>query len=386
MIQQKNIIEKYNLPTEIRYCKKCTVSNQRPRNTFDENGVCNACNYAEFKRNNVDWDKREEELHAMCDRFRSKDGSYDVVVPSSGGKDSSYTAHQLKYKYSMHPLVVTWAPHVYTDIGFRNYQNSIHVGGFDGLLGMPDGIVHRKLTKLSFEILGEPFQPFAYGQINFPLQIAAKYKIPLVMYGENAEVEYGGNMKNAYKPARDWKKDHRSLVFSGLAPEDLLKHGVGLSDLSTYLAPSHDELEKLELEVHFLGYYKFWDPQETYYYCVKNTGFEPNPDRSEGTYSKYASLDDRLDGYHYYLMFIKFGIGRATSDTAHEIRDGKITREEGVALVRRFDGEFPQKHFKEFLEYCDISEKYFWEVVDSWRSPHLWEKRDAKWILKYQVE
>ena len=133
-----------------------------------------------------------------------------------------------------------------------------------------------------------------------------------------------------------------------------------------------------------MGYYKRWDPQENYYYCAEHTGFSPNTERSEGTYSKYASLDDCLDGFHYYLGFIKFGIGRATSDAAHEIRDGKITRDEGISLVRQFDGEFPRKYYKDFLEYCDMKEPEFEEIVDAWRPAHLWQQ-DGDWKLRKPI-
>ena len=147
-----------------------------------------------------------------------------------------------------------------------------------------------------------------------------------------------------------------------------------------------EKLDALKAEIHFYGYYKKWVPQENYYYCVENTGFEANPVRNEATYSKYASLDDKIDGFHYYLALIKFGLGRCTSDTAHEIRDGHILREEGVALVNKFDSEFPVKYFKTFLEYCGITEEYFTEQVDSWRSPHLWGKdQDGNWKLKHNV-
>jgi len=151
------------------------------------------------------------------------------------------------------------------------------------------------------------------------------------------------------------------------------------------MAPKYEEIKKNKTEIHFFGYYKPWDPQENFYYCKDHTGFMPNTERSEGTYSKYASLDDCFDGYHYYLGYIKFGIGRTTSDTAHEIRDGKITREEGMALVKRYDGEFPRKHYNEFLEYCGINEDEFNEVINSWRSDHLWEKVDGEWQLKHKV-
>lgn len=382
MVENKNTKERYNLPDKVVFCKKCTISNQRPRITLDEHGVCSACNFAEFKKNKIDWNERESELMTLLDRFRRNDGSYDVLVPCSGGKDASYIAHELKHKYGMNPLTVTWAPQLYTDIGFQNIQNLTRVGDLANITGTPAGKTHRKLTKLAFEILGDPFQPFIYGQTNFPLQTAVRYQIPLVMYGENGEVEYGGDMKNAFNPTRDYRSDHKKHYFSGLGPEDLIKYGISKNDLVPYMAPANEDLDKLKAEIHFYGYYKKWIPQENFYYCVENTGFQANPVRSEGTYSKYASLDDKLDGFHYYLSYIKFGIGRCTSDTAHEIRDGHLTREEGVQLVKKFDGEFPVKNFKTFLEYCEITEEYFWEVVDSWRSSHLWIKINNEWKLK----
>jgi N-acetyl sugar amidotransferase len=385
-MESKNTQQRYNLPSKVSFCKKCTVSNQRPRITFDENGVCSACSYAEYKKTGIDWKQREAELVALLDKHRRNDGSYDVIVPCSGGKDAAYIAHELKHKYGMNPLTVTWAPHLYTDIGFKNLHNMTRTGDLANILGTPPGKTHRLLTKLAFEILGDPFQPFIYGQTNFPAQMAVLHQIPLVMYGENGEVEYGGDMKNAFVPTRNWRTDHKKHYFSNLDPEDLLEYGISERDIKPYMAPPAEAMEKLNMELHFYGYYKKWIPQENYYYCVENTGFTANPVRSEGTYSKYASLDDQIDGFHYYLAFIKFGLGRCTSDTAHEIRDEHITREEGTALVERFDGEFPKKYFEVFLEYCGITEDYFWEVIDSWRSPHLWGKdADGNWKLRHTV-
>lgn len=386
MIEKKNILERYNLPAEVKYCVKCTISNQRPRITFDEYGVCSACNFAEFKQKKIDWTQREIELMETLDRFRKNDGGYDVLVPCSGGKDAAYIAHELKHKYGMNPLTVTWAPHLYTDIGFQNLHNMIRTGDLANVLGTPPGKTHRMLTKLSFEKIGDPFQPFVYGQTNFPMQIALNFQIPLVMYGENGEVEYGGDMKNAFKATRDWKSDHKKHYFSGINPEDFTQYGINKNDLIPYMAPEAEKLEKLGMEIHFYGYYKKWVPQENYYYCVQNTGFEANPVRSEGTYSKYASLDDQIDGFHYYLSFIKFGLGRATSDSAHEIRDGHLTREEGVQLVKKYDGEFPAKYFDVFLKYCDITEDFFYQVIDSWRSDHLWRMNEkGEWKLRHTI-
>ncbi len=380
---KRNLIELYNLPLEVKFCRKCTVSNQRPRITFDENGICSACNFASLKRSSIDWESREIELKKLCEKHRKNNGEYDVIVPCSGGKDGSYVAHLLKYKYGMNPLAVTWAPLKASQIGRKNLDAFI-ASGFNHILGTPNPIVARKLTQLSFKFLGDPFQPFIYGQTNFPLHMAVKYGIKLIMYGENGEVEYGGDMKNANRPNRDIA-DHDAHYFSGLPPEFWVEKGITLSDLYPFRAPKFEEILANETEIHFLSYYKFWDPQENYYYCHENTGFVANSERSEGTYSKYASLDDELDGFHYYLSYIKFGIGRATSDASHEIRDGKISREEGIALVKRFDHERPKKYYREFLDYCSITEKEVEEIIDSWRSDHLWEKKGNEWKLRHTV-
>lgn len=380
---KRNLIAQYNLPEKVVFCVKCTVSNQRPRITFDEHGVCSACTFAEHKRREIDWDAREAELIKTCDRFRKQNGEYDVIVPVSGGKDGSFVAHQLKHKYGMNPLTVTWAPLKATEIGRRNLDSFIATG-FNHLLGTPDPIVTRRLTQLSFKELGDPFQPFIYGQQNFPLHAAVQNNVSLIMYGENGEVEYGGDMKNAFKPNREIS-DHDKHYFSGLPPEFWQKHGLSLKDLKPFMAPSYASVLANKTEIQFFGYYKFWDPQENYYYCKENTGFTANSERSQGTYSKYASLDDKIDGFHYYLAYIKFGIGRATSDTAHEIRDGKITRDEGIALVRRYDSEFPSKHLEEFLDYCSITREDFDSIIDSWRSDHIWESTGTGWGLKTPI-
>jgi len=138
-------------------------------------------------------------------------------------------------------------------------------------------------------------------------------------------------------------------------------------------------------ELFFYGYYKQWTPQENFYYASEHTGFETNAERSEGTYSKYASLDDKMDGFHYYMRYIKFGIGRCVEDASHEIRDGHITREEGLALMERYEGEFPAKYYQEFLDYLGITEEHFNQVVDSWRLDHIWENTPDGWAMRNPV-
>ena len=382
-IKKKNVLNKYNLPKEIKFCTKCTISNQRPRITFNSRGVCSACQFAVFKIKKINWKKREAELLRLLDKHRSKTNKHDIIVPCIGGKDGSWVAHQLKFKYGMNPLCVTWSPMIPTSIGKQNLKSFIDTG-FDHVMGKPETKTLQKLTSLATNYLGEPFQPFIYGQYNYPVKIAIENNISVIMYGENGEVEYGGDMKYAFKPYNDFaiRKKH---YFSKIPPEYWEKFNIDKKNLKDFEAPKLKDIIKNKTRMYFFGYYKYWDPQENFYYCQKNTNFRVNLDRTEGTYSKYASLDDKLDGFHYYLMFIKFGIGRATSDTAHEIRDGKITREEGAYLVKKYDGEFPRKHFKTFLKFCKISEKDFEKIVDSWRSPHIWKKIKGEWKLKKAV-
>ena len=376
------------MPEKVVYCKECVVSNQRPRILFDEEGVCNACRFAEYKKNKINWKERQGELEQLLDRHRGINGpgNFDVIVPSSGGKDSNYVAHMLKSKYDMTPLTATWSPHLYTEIGWKNLQSLID-SGFDNILFSPNRQIHRKLTKVAFKEMGDPFQPFIFGQNSMPFRVAIQYNVSLVFYGEDSEAEYGGTMDYADRPNLSWEKFSKTR-YSNIYPKDFEKYKIDQNDLKRY-SLSDEEMKIIQgkkIEQYFFSYYHKWIPQENYYYAVENTGFQANTDgRSEGTYSKYASLDDRIDGFHYYMMFIKFGIGRATSDAAHEIRDGHMLREEAVALVRKYDGGFPGKYFEEFLDYCDITEDYFWKVVDSWRSPHIWDKVNGKWKLKCQV-
>lgn len=397
---------KYGLPREVVYCKRCVISNQRPMTTletkhdksqpkptmsFDEDGVCAACRWAEIKESQIDWAAREQELYALADRFRSKEGSYDVIVPSSGGKDSGYVAHILKHKYGLNPLTVTWAPHMYTDIGWKNFQALIHAG-FDNVLFTPNGKTHRLLTRLAFLNLGHPFQPFIWGQRNLAPLYAMKYGVRLIFYGENV-AEYSNKIEDNYNPQMDRRYytslniDDPETMISGVSIGELKeRYGVTRHDLLPYGSPTVEQVEAHGLEFHYMSYYRKWVPQDNYYYAVENCGFQPNPERTQGSYSRYSGIDDRMEYIHYYCMLAKFGMGRAIWDAAQEVRSGKIDRDEGVALVRKYDGEFPSKYFQDFLEYCEIDEATFHETVDALRSPHLWTKEGGEWKLRHPVE
>ncbi|MFA5879152.1 MAG: N-acetyl sugar amidotransferase [Candidatus Margulisiibacteriota bacterium] len=394
----------HGLPLDVKFCKKCTMNNQRPSSTiefknkagekkkpihFDKNGICDACNYAEQKKK-INWEQRVKELQETCNRFRRLDGRFDVVVPGSGGKDSVMAAHVLKYKYNMNPILVTWPPHIYTSIGRYNFEAWLN-DGFANYSYSPNRKVHSLLTKLAFENLVHPFQPFIIGQKNLAPKMSVLLDIPFVVFGEN-EAEYGNAIADNETPIRDnsyYSAEHRldEIYLGGVAAKDLMKeYNLSFSDLEAYLPVDPYALKKNKTEVHYLGYYLKWHPQETYYYSIENTAFMPNKVRTEGSYSKYSSLDDKIDWLHYYTTYIKFGIGRATYDTAQEIRNGDITRDEGMRLIKRFDGEFPQLYLQENLDYMGITLERFHEVIEKARTPHLW-KKDSKgnWELKYKI-
>jgi N-acetyl sugar amidotransferase len=410
----------FGLPREVRFCRTCTLSNQRPCSAveyghhigtrkqtiaFDENGVCDACRAIAMKRGPIDWKERERRLVEVCDRHRRDDGRYDCIVPGSGGKDSFYAAHMLKYKYGMHPLTVTWAPHVYTEWGWHNLQNWIHAG-FDNVLVTPNGKAHRLLTRLAIENLFHPFQPFMIGQKALAPKLSALYGVPLVFYGDN-EAEDGNPIADNLTALKNWKyftaEDQSTVYLSGVSLAELKeRYGFVQNDLEPYMPADPEAMRKVGTEVHYLGYYLQWHPQTCYYYAVEHSNFRAAPERTAGTYSKYSSIDDKIDDLHYYTTFIKFGIGRATYDASQEIRHGDITREEGIALVRRYDGEFPERFFDDLLRYMSIPEHEFpiasrmleqpimdrdtfTALADKFRSPHLWKFENGAWALRRAI-
>lgn len=410
----------YGLPVEVVYCKKCVISNQRPNSAVEydhtkdtkkktiylnEDGICDACNFSEKKHHEINWSEREKQLQDLCNKHRKNDGSYDCIVPGSGGKDSFYASHILKTKYGMHPLTVTWAPHVYTEWGWKNFQSWIH-SGQDNFLMTPNGRVHRLLTRLSTELLFHPFQAFMFGQKSLAPKMAIQFDIPLVFYGEN-EVEYGNPISDSESSMRDnsyFTGNAEKQIFLGGVSTDELKENFGLhqNDLQPYLPANPEKIHDKNIEVHYLGYYLKWHPQSCYYYSVENGGFQASPERTPGTYSKYNSIDDRIDDLHYLTTGVKFGIGRASYDAAQEIRSKDIDRDEGVALVKKFDHEFPERFFDEMLLYLSLDSRdfpvaakmfespimdreYFRCLTDKFRSNHLWVHELGEWKLRHPV-
>lgn len=391
-------------PLEVLYCKKCVQSNQRPNTSpefkkvdksigtisFDSDGICHACKYYHEVKNKINWQEREKELKNLLDQFRNRNKQYDVLVPGSGGKDSIFVSHLLKTKYDMRPLTVTWAPHLYTEIGWHNLQEWIKLG-FDHLLITPNFKIHSKLTRLAFVNLLNPFQPFIIGQKNHAPKIASKYDINLIMYGEN-NAEVHNSIDQTASPLMNPKhyslENNKDEIFlSGLNKEQLNAENISDNDIAIYRPYTLDYLNSKKIQVHFMSYYTKWSPHDNYYYAKKICNFQTNPEgRSEGTYTKFASLDDKTDGQNYFTMHIKFGHGRCTNDACRDIRDGYLSRDEAVKLVKKYDGEFPKKYFNDFLKYIDMTENEYWTIIDNARPKHIWKKSGNQWILKNLIK
>jgi N-acetyl sugar amidotransferase len=393
----------FGLPKKIIFCKKSLISNQRPNSSIefnhnkktkkktlaiDKNGISDSWKYSRIKLK-IDYNEREKQLLKLLEKHRGKHGEFDCIVPGSGGKDSCYASHVLKNKFGMNPLTVTWSPILYTDYGYQNFKNWLRTDNLENISSKRDEYTMKYLTKLAIMNLMHPFQTFMLGQKIFATKMAAKYKIPLVFFGEN-EAEHGNPIADNKKSIRDKSyftyKNFDKLYLGGVKIKDLItSHKLKFKDLKIFLPPSESELFKDNIEVHYLGYYLKWIPQETFYYAVENCGFRPRPFRTQGTYSKYNSIDDKIDDLHYYTTFIKFGIGRATYDVSQELRNGHLSIEEGKKLIKKYDGEFPDKYFNEIMSYLDIKSSDFFKKLDNFRSPHIWKRVKKKWKLRHTV-
>jgi len=267
---------------------------------------------------------------------------------------------------------------MYTDWGWHNFQQWIHAG-FDNYLCTPNGMTHRLLTRLAVDNLLHPFQPFMIGQKNLAPRMSITFGIPLVFYGEN-EAEYGN-------PVADINRATRTKEYYAINDDDIYLGGIHIGQLRTdYHLTEADlhpylpinERAAVYPQIHYLGYYLKWHPQSAYYYTMQHCNWHPSPVRTPGTYSKYNSIDDKIDDFHYYTTFIKFGIGRATYDASQEVRSGDITREEAVTLIHKYDGEYPVRFEQDFFDYINVpgfstmDRNSFFIHCDKFKSPHLW--------------
>ena len=361
------------------------MPSSRPRITFDKSNICNACSYAE-KKSTIDWNSREKELIDLLDQHRNKYGEYDCVVPWSGGKDSSSIAHRLKFKYNMNPLLVTFSPMIPNILGQKNRENLINLG-FDTFFFRPNQKVHRYLAKRFFIERANPKIAWDAGVNVLPVQVALAYNIKLIFYAEHGETEYGGKIlsKDSAK-IRDLTEVLENQI--GDDPNNWIDDNVSETDLNPYIYPNIDEIKKKNVKAYYFGYFTKWSMFENYIYLKNNNvPFDlAEKNRTEGTFTNFDSLDDKIDDLYYYLQYIKFGFGRAIRDSARLIQNKVISKDEGYYLIKKFDGEFPRRYFSDVLNYLDIkNENEFNEIIDKHRNDEIWQKdrsSNSKWFLR----
>ena len=360
------------------------MPNTRPRIVFDEGGVCNACRNAEEKER-TDWEARRQEFMDFVEPYRSKDGSWDCVVAWSGGKDSSSIAYKLKFMFGMHPLLVTFSPLLPNDVGSHNREALLQLG-FDHVFFRPNQKVARKLAKRFFVERGNQKVAWDAGINAIPAKVALQFNIKLMFYAEHGESEYGGKvLHKESKKIRDFTEIIEHQV--GDDPRNWVDDDITLHDLNPYIYPEVEAIRKGGLTVCYFAYFFRWSMLENYRFIKDKYDFWTSPKgRTDGTFTNFDSLDDKTDNLYYYMQYIKFGFGRAGRDACRMIQNGQMTRQEGLTLARKYDGEFPHEYHHENLEYLGLTEREFIGLVDKHRNPEIWKCEDTQWQLRHPLQ
>ncbi len=366
---------------EIFWCKSCLAMSTRPRITFDDSGFCNACLWVE-KKKNINWNKRQKELEKLLEKFRSKNKNFDCVVPVSGGKDGSYVAYNLKYKYGMNPLCVTVNPHLPSNVGTTNIRNFSR-SGYNLISIDPDYSLMRDLNKYGFFEMGMGYWGWMLAIFTIPPIIADKFDIQLVFYAEDGEVEYGGKKESedTYLFDADYIK---KIYVEGGYEKILTKKNFEKKNLDFFSFPEF----KNKIQLTHWSYFENWDPYRNYLVAKEHCGLVDSEKNNEGTFTNFAQNDQILCDLHYYLMYLKFGFGRSTQDASIEIRRGAMSRQQGVNLVKLFDGKYPENSIEKIIDYYNVSKKDFDENIDKWVNKKLFKKNSTTklWEPNFEIE
>ena len=368
----------------IKYCRRCVMPDTKPNLFLDEEGICNACRSYE-NRKVVDWEKRKTELLTLLDKYRSKDASnWDCIVPVSGGKDSTVQVVRL-LQLGMNPLCVTATTCDLTEIGRTNIEN-IKKLGVDYMEISPKPGVRAKLNYIGLTKVGDISWPEHVGIFTIPVRIAVQLNIPLLIWGENSQNEYGGPAADSENNVLDrrWLEEFGGLL--GLRVSDLEdSEGISKKDLIPYTYPSDEELKRTGVTGLFLGYYIPWDGYSNSLLAQAH-GFRTWHSVTEGSIVNYENLDNYQTAIHEFFKFIKFGFGRASDHASLHIRRGRLTREDGIELVRKHDGRFPwtylDKPLSEILRPLNMTVDDFVKVCDRFTNKKLFLKDSRGNLIK----
>lgn len=355
----------------------------RPRLSFDDRGWCSACQWMEEKKQ-LDWGDRLLELDQILKKYKKNGNGFDCIVPVSGGKDGSYVAHTLRSKYGLKVLAVTSRPPLTLEIGDKNLINFIN-SGYDHIHITPNVKAMQALDRYGFINKGMPYYGWLISIFSVVIRTALQFRIPLVFYGEDGEVEYGGSKEKKYIPGFDVEYMVQAYFEAGY--EKAIKEcNLNVDDLYWFSLPSQGELNAADIFLTHWSYFEAWDPYRNYLVAKEFCGLQEVEENNSGTFTNFAQNDQALYALHTYLMYLKFGFGRATQDAGIEIRRGAMTRDQAVNLVRLYDGHYPEEFIEQYLMYYQMSLVEFEQIIDKWANKELFEKINGRWCPRFSVD
>ena len=361
------------------WCKKCVYPEIAIDFSFDRNGICSGCRSKE-QANKLNEKKSINELKNLVKKYRNNLG-YDCIIPVSGGKDSYFQTYYVKEKLKLNPLLVTYNTHNYIETGLENLKNMREVFNVDHIFFTPSLKVVKELNRIGFFAAGDPNWHCHAAITSLPFIVAVKYKIPLIFWGEHALDINGKNLVS--EKIEFTKREREEKDLRGFRVEDFIKKSKFLKkrDVQWLFFPSDEEINNLGVRGIYIGNYVKWNGLSNYK-LAKKFGFKIPKKKFQRTYRQYSNIDDRYEnGLHDYLKFIKFGYGRATDHASRDIRNGLMTRNQGIKMVKKYDSVIPDDLYY-WLKYVNISEKLFWKHCDKIRDPRVWKKKNKKWIKK----
>lgn len=364
------------------WCTNCLSMSTRPRIIFDVRGWCNACVWTE-KKKTLDWNARQADQRNLLQKHRRNDGEFDCMVPCSGGKDGSYVAYNLKHKYGMNPLCVTITPALTLPLGDQNLRAFV-ASGYSHISINPDHDAMRVLNKSGFVEMGFPYYGWLISIHTAVIRTATAFGINLIFYGEDGEVEYGGSTETLKNPIYDVHYQ-KKVYLEGGYEKVLAASGLSASQLNFFRFPSDSELNKHLLQLTHWSYFENWDPYKNYLIAKEYCGLKEAENSNAGTFTNFSQNDQALYALHTYLMYLKFGFGRANQDACIEVRRGAMDREQAINLVRLYDGHYPEEFMQLYLDYYQMTQAEFDSILDRYANQELFKKVDGRWKPRFIV-
>ncbi|MEH2192956.1 MAG: N-acetyl sugar amidotransferase [Nostoc sp.] len=375
----------------VQYCTKCVYpSSSAVPLMFDEEGVCSGCRVHEQKKS-IDWEQRWQWLKELTDEYRS-DSNYDIVIPVSGGKDSYFQTHIAVKELGLKALLVTYHGNNYLPEGEYNLYRMREVFDCDHIIVRPSVDALIKMNRVGFKLQGDMNWHAHCGIFTVPIQVAVRYKVPLLLWGEHGFMDLGGMY--SYNDLVEFTAKHRlehnlrgydwdDFTDDGLEKlgRSELKEGLTAKDLMWGQYPSDEEIDQVGVRGLYLFNFLDWEGNQQTKLMTELYGWRPAEQPFERTYRRISNLDDMHEnGIHDYLKFIKFGYGRGSDHACRDIRPGIMTREHGIEMVRKYDHVKPRRDLERWLKYVDMTEEEFDSICDTFRDRRVWRIENGQWV------